>query len=95
MIPKSSCRRARWDGFGELWAEKNGFVAIGMLGALLGGGQGNYRSLGNLEYQLWVEWGWDGDETSRDSWIGLQAAQAYGQSQSNRKFWGFGKSSKH
>lgn len=28
-------------------------------------------------------------------WMGLQAAQPYGQSQDNRKFWGFRKSSKH
>lgn len=38
---------------------------------------------------------WNGDGILEDAWIGLQAAQPYGQIQSNRKFWGFGKSFKH
>lgn len=51
-----------------VWGE---FVAMD---ALLGGGQGSYYSFGNLGvefHQLWVEWGWDGDGTSEDAWIGL------------------------
>lgn len=31
----------------------------------------------------------------KDAWIGFQAAQFYGESQNNRKFWKFGRSFKH
>lgn len=74
-------------GWGEIGAEKKGL--FGLWNARCSAGI--FIPLG-----IWnTNCGWNGAGMGMGHWIGLQAARPYGQSQSNRNFWGFGKSFKH